>query len=104
LTDATTDPRENTFLFQRLSVAVRRFSAACLTDTFTISELTIPDSLFFQYFNSTELSTLGNENLLFAIAGRCEFKKKTHNNTTTKYVGAMFIHGYQCLKNKFQTH
>jgi len=38
LTDATTDPRETTFLFQRLSVAIQRFNAACLADTFTISE------------------------------------------------------------------
>jgi len=38
LTDATTDPRETTFLFQRLSVAMQRFNAACLADTFTISE------------------------------------------------------------------
>jgi len=38
LTDATTDPRETTFLFQRLSVAIQRFNAACLADTFTISK------------------------------------------------------------------
>ena len=38
LADATTDPREATFLFQRLSVAIQRFNAACLADTFTISE------------------------------------------------------------------
>jgi len=36
LTDATTDPRETTFLFQRLSVAVQRFNAVCLADTFTV--------------------------------------------------------------------
>jgi len=34
LTDATTDPRETTFLFQRLSAAI------CLADTFTTSEST----------------------------------------------------------------
>jgi len=38
LTDATTDPRETTFLFQRPSVAVQRFNAACLAATFTVSE------------------------------------------------------------------
>jgi len=38
LTEQTTDPRETTFLFQRLSVAVQRFNAACLADTFAISE------------------------------------------------------------------
>ena len=36
-TEVTTDPRETTFLFQRLSVAVLRFNAACLADTFPIS-------------------------------------------------------------------
>jgi len=35
LTDVTNDPPETTFLFQRLSVAVQRFNAACLTDTFS---------------------------------------------------------------------
>jgi len=39
-TEVTTDPRETTFLFQRLSVAVQRFNAACLADTFPISEST----------------------------------------------------------------
>jgi len=38
LTEVTTDPRETVFLFQRLSVAVQRFNAACLADTFPISE------------------------------------------------------------------
>jgi len=38
LTDATTDPRETTLLFQRLPVAVQRFNAACLAEIFTISE------------------------------------------------------------------
>ena len=38
LTEATTDPRETAFLFQRLSVAVQRFNAACVADTFPISE------------------------------------------------------------------
>jgi len=38
LMDAMPDPQETTFLFQRLSVAVQRFNAACLADTFTISE------------------------------------------------------------------
>ena len=40
LTEATNDPRETTFLFQRLSVAVQRFNATCLADTFAISEST----------------------------------------------------------------
>jgi len=34
----TTDPRETTFFFQRLSVTVQRFNAACLDDTFAIFE------------------------------------------------------------------
>jgi len=38
LTKVTTDPRETTFLFQRLSVTVQRFNATCLADTFAISE------------------------------------------------------------------
>ena len=38
LTEVATDPRETAFLFQRLSVAVQRFNAACLADTFPISE------------------------------------------------------------------
>jgi len=51
LTDATTDPRETTFLFQRLSVAVQRFNAVCLADTFPVSESaprTFQTSSFFQ--------------------------------------------------------
>jgi len=38
LTEVTTDPRETTFLFQRLSVTVQRFNAACLADILPISE------------------------------------------------------------------
>jgi len=38
LSEVTTDSRETAFLFQRLSVAVQRFNAACLADTFPISE------------------------------------------------------------------
>jgi len=38
LTEVTTDPRETTFLFQRLSVTVHRCNAACLADAFAISE------------------------------------------------------------------
>jgi len=38
LTEVTMDPRKTTFLFQRLSVTVQRFNAACLADTFAISE------------------------------------------------------------------
>jgi len=35
-----TDPRETAFLSQRLSVAVQRFNAACLSDVmFPISEV-----------------------------------------------------------------
>jgi len=37
-TEVTTDPRETTFLFQRLSVAVQRFNAVYLADTFPISK------------------------------------------------------------------
>jgi len=37
-TEVTTDPRETTFLFQHLSVAVQHFNAACLSDMFPISE------------------------------------------------------------------
>ena len=37
-TEVTTDPRETTFLFQRFSVAIQRFNAACVADTFPISE------------------------------------------------------------------
>jgi len=40
LTDATIDPRETTFLFQRLSVAVQRFT------------VTIPDMNFLRFNNS----------------------------------------------------
>ena len=38
ITEVTSDPRETQFLFQRLSVAVQRFNAVCLTDTFQIFE------------------------------------------------------------------
>jgi len=38
LTEVKTDPWETTNLFQRLSVDVYRFNAACLADTFPISE------------------------------------------------------------------
>jgi len=38
LTEVTTDPRETTFFFQRLSVTVQRFNATCLADTFAIFE------------------------------------------------------------------
>jgi hypothetical protein len=31
----TADPRETTFLYQRISVAIQRFNAVCLTNTFT---------------------------------------------------------------------
>jgi len=34
----TADPRETTFLYQRISVAIQRFNAACLANTFTVSE------------------------------------------------------------------
>jgi len=32
------DPRETTFLYQRISVAIQRFNAVCLANTFTVSE------------------------------------------------------------------
>ena len=34
-TAVTSDPRETQFLFQRISIAVQRFNAVCLADTFT---------------------------------------------------------------------
>jgi len=34
----TADPRETTFLYQRISVSVERFNAVCLANTFTVSE------------------------------------------------------------------
>ena len=34
LTLATSDPRETTFLMQRLSMVIQRFNAVCLADTF----------------------------------------------------------------------
>ena len=34
-TEVTSDPRETQFLFQRISIAVQRFNAVCLADTFT---------------------------------------------------------------------
>ena len=37
-TDITSDPRETQFMFQRLSVAVQRFGAVCLSETFQICE------------------------------------------------------------------
>jgi len=40
MTEVTTDLQKTTFLFQRLSVAVQRVNAACLADTFPISEFT----------------------------------------------------------------
>ena len=35
LTLATDDKRETVFLFQRLSVAIRRYNAVCFADTFS---------------------------------------------------------------------
>ena len=35
---STADPRETTFLYQRISAAIQRFNAVCLSNTFTISE------------------------------------------------------------------
>jgi len=37
-THCTADPRETTFLYQRSSVAIQRFNAVCLANTFTVSE------------------------------------------------------------------
>ena len=34
----TTDPREATFLYQRISVAIQRFNAVCLANSLTVSE------------------------------------------------------------------
>ena len=36
----TSDPRETTFLYQRISIAVQRFNSVCLTNSFAISEST----------------------------------------------------------------
>jgi hypothetical protein len=38
ITDITSDPRETQFLYQRLSVAIQRFGAVCLSETFRICE------------------------------------------------------------------
>ena len=38
MSETTNDPRETSFLFQRLSVAVQKFNSVCLAETFTISE------------------------------------------------------------------
>jgi len=35
---STADPRETTFLYQRISTAIQRFNAVCLSNTFSISE------------------------------------------------------------------
>ena len=32
------DPREATFLYQRISVAIQRFNAVCLANSLTVSE------------------------------------------------------------------
>ena len=34
----TSDPRETAFLFQRISVAIQRFNAVCLANTFVLSD------------------------------------------------------------------
>ena len=34
----TADPWETTFLYQRIYVAIQRFNAVCLANTFTVSE------------------------------------------------------------------
>jgi len=34
----TADPRETTFLYQRISVAIQRFNAVCLANTLTVSD------------------------------------------------------------------
>ena len=34
----TADPREATFLYQRISVAIQRFNAVCLANSLTVSE------------------------------------------------------------------
>ncbi len=39
LTLATSDPRETTFLMQRLSMVIQRFNAVCLADTFRSTSL-----------------------------------------------------------------
>jgi hypothetical protein len=38
ITELTADPRETQFLYQRLSVAIQRFNAVCLSETFQIFE------------------------------------------------------------------
>ena len=35
---STADPRETTFLYQRISAAIERFKTVCRSNTFTISE------------------------------------------------------------------
>ena len=35
---STADPREATFLYQRISVAIQRFNAVCLANSLTVSE------------------------------------------------------------------
>jgi hypothetical protein len=35
ISSVTEDPRETSFIFQRLSVAVQRFNAVCLTNSFS---------------------------------------------------------------------
>jgi hypothetical protein len=34
----TSDPRETAFLFQRISVAIQRFNAVCLANTFELAD------------------------------------------------------------------
>jgi len=35
---STADPRETTFLYQRISIAIQRFNSICLSNSFSISE------------------------------------------------------------------
>jgi hypothetical protein len=41
----TSDPRETAFLFQRISVAIQRFNAVCLANTFELADASDVESL-----------------------------------------------------------
>ena len=54
----TADPQETTSMYQRNSVAIQRFNAVCLANTFTVSES--PSSPFRTYiFTFANIKTLG---------------------------------------------
>jgi hypothetical protein len=41
----TSDPRETAFLFQRISVAIQRFNAVCLANTFELADVSGAETL-----------------------------------------------------------